>query len=112
MLRNWERNGLLCVPRRPPNATRVYGDAELARLRVIYMLRQNHYSIASIYRSLLRYDSGDGAGALLALHQPGEDEELPYVSAGDHWLETLAEAAAGAEKIRRMVWELRAQPSN
>ncbi|WP_151734157.1 MerR family transcriptional regulator, partial [Paenibacillus tengchongensis] len=55
VVRNWERNGLITVPRAGSGHRRVYGDDEIARLRLIYMLRQNHYSIAAIRRSLARF---------------------------------------------------------
>jgi DNA-binding transcriptional MerR regulator len=38
MLRNWERNGLINVPRDPGNGYRRYGAAEIGRLRVVRML--------------------------------------------------------------------------
>src|SRR5260221_1458469 len=38
-LRNWDRNGLLNVPREPETGYRLYGASEICRLRVIRMLR-------------------------------------------------------------------------
>ena len=105
VLRNWERNGLIRVPR-GNNHSRLYGDEEMARLRIIYMLRQNHYSIAAIGRSLLSFDSGNSTGAVLALNQPLEDSEIEFVSAGDHWLETLGQLAKSAKKIKQIVIEI------
>ncbi|WP_310831395.1 MerR family transcriptional regulator [Paenibacillus pedocola] len=105
VLRNWERNGLIDIPRER-NQARVYGDSELARLRIIYMLRQNHYSIAAIQRSLLFFDSGNSAGAILALNQPTADSEIEFISAGDHWLETLGHLSISANKIKQIVMEL------
>lgn len=102
VLRNWERNGLIRVPREP-NQSRIYGDEEIARLRIIYMLRQNHYSIAAIQRSLALFDNGNSAGAVLALNQPAADSEIEFVSAGDHWLETLGLLSISAEKIKQIV---------
>lgn len=111
VLRNWDRNGLIHVPREH-NHSRIYGDEEMARLRIIYMLRQNHYSIAAIGRSLLFFDSGNSAGAVLALNQPLEDSEIEFVSAGDHWLETLVQLSISAKKIKRIVMELQVEGSS
>lgn len=106
VLRNWERNGLITVPRQP-DQSRVYGDEEIARLRIIYMLRQNHYSISAIQRSMLIFDSGNSAGAVLALNQPAADLELEFVNAGDHWLDTLASLTISAAAIKQIVVEIR-----
>lgn len=99
ILRNWERNGLITIPRTGVNKTRIYGNKELTRLRVIYMLRQTNYSISAINRSLILHDSGNAAGAILSLNLPEPDEEIVYTSAGDHWLEALVATAESARKI-------------
>jgi DNA-binding transcriptional MerR regulator len=98
-LRNWERNGLLRVPRVGPNRTRIYGEAERERLRVIYMLRQSGYSMAAIHHSLCRYDEGDSAGVTEALNEPEATEGATWTQVGDHWLEALEGARQGAEQI-------------
>ncbi|ASA23028.1 hypothetical protein B9T62_20785 [Paenibacillus donghaensis] len=67
------------------------------------MLRQNHYSIAAIQRSLALYDSGNHSGAILRLNQPAIDNEIEYVSAGDHWLDTLSTLSISSEKIKQIV---------
>ncbi len=69
------------------------------------MLRQNHYSIAAIRRSLARFDSGSGSGAVLALNQPDFGEEDEFISAGDHWLEVLELFADRARIIQQLVSE-------
>src|SRR5947209_3677754 len=38
MMRNWDRNGLIDVPRDPTNGYRRYGAQEISRLRIIRML--------------------------------------------------------------------------
>jgi DNA-binding transcriptional MerR regulator len=48
---NWERNGLLEVPR-SENGYRVYGENEIKLLRVIRVLRQENYSTQCICRIL------------------------------------------------------------
>ena len=69
MLRNWERNGLLRVPRDPRNRYRTYSAAEIGRLRVIRVLARSKYSQMAILRMLR--DSGrwqDRALARIAGH--------------------------------------------
>lgn len=90
MLRNWERSGLLEVPRDPKNRYRLYGQEEIARLRVIRMLRNAGYSTMAILRMLVQLDEGGEAGDLrAALDTPRPDEDVYY--AADHWLTTLKE---------------------
>lgn len=96
MLRNWERNNLLRVPRDPNNGYRRYGVAEISRLRVIRMLRQAGYSPMAILRMLVRLDEGACVGDLRAvLDTPCPDEDV--YSAADQWLTSLVK------------WEQRAQ---
>src|SRR5579884_3696128 len=59
MLRNWERNGLLTVPRDPTNQYRLYGGAEFGRLRVIRMLVKCGFSLIAILRMLQQFDQGN-----------------------------------------------------
>src|SRR6266566_4912008 len=49
ILRNWDRNGLINVPRDPSNGYRRYGAQEISRLRVIRMLSRSGYSLSQIY---------------------------------------------------------------
>lgn len=105
VLRNWERNGLISVPRSGIGNVRHYGDREIARLRVIYMLRQTNYSISAIHRSLALHDHGNSAGAVLLLNQPGQDEEITYSSAGDHWIDSLVSTSEFARKMIRIIEE-------
>jgi DNA-binding transcriptional MerR regulator len=86
VLRNWERDGLLRVPRDPRNGYRLYGAAELGRLRVIRMLRRAGYSPMAILRMLRHLDRGGDLRQ--ALDTPAPDEDV--YSAADRWLSTLA----------------------
>jgi len=86
MLRNWENNGLIDVPR-APNGYRKYGSKELGRLRVIRMLVRAGYSMMSILRMLLALDSGDVEDVRQILDTPREDEDI--FTAADQWLSTL-----------------------
>ncbi len=89
VLRNWERNGLLEVPRNPQNNYRRYGAPELSRLRVIRTLARAGYSHMAILRMLHRLDAGETNQLRQTLDTPRPDEDI-YL-ATDQWLSTLAE---------------------
>ncbi|MCP5099957.1 MAG: MerR family transcriptional regulator [Chloroflexi bacterium] len=97
MLRNWERNGLLIVPRNAQNGYRQYGAQEIGRIRVIRMLRQADYSMMSILRMLRQFDAGDTENLRYALDTPDPQDDIYYVT--DNWLTTLAEAEQRANAI-------------
>lgn len=97
MLRNWERNGLIKIPRDPNNGYRLYGAAEIGRLRVIRLLRNAGYSLMAILRMMLYFDRGQRAGLRQALDTPRPDEDVIF--AADCWLSTLAEAEEQAMAI-------------
>ena len=88
MLRNWENNGLIVVPR-AQNGYRQYGAVEIGRLRVIRMLVRAGYSMMAILRMLLELDK-DKVGVRdlrRILDTPREDEDV--FTAADQWLSTL-----------------------
>jgi DNA-binding transcriptional MerR regulator len=87
MLRNWERNGLIRVPRDPNNCYRRYGAAEIGRLRVIRVLNRAGYSQMAILRMMLYLDQAQGGNLRQVLDTPRPDEDI--YSAADHWLSTL-----------------------
>jgi DNA-binding transcriptional MerR regulator len=95
-LHNWERNGLLEVPR-AANGYRQYGGEDIARLRVIRMLRTAGYSMMAILRMLLHLDSGAEGSLRAALDTPRPDEDV--YSAADRWLSTLAEQESRAHAM-------------
>ena len=97
MLRNWERNGLIRVPRDPESGYRLYGAAEFGRLRVIRMLNRAGYSQMAILRMLLHLDQASGQDLRQVLDTPRPDEEV--YSAADRWLSTLTEQEARAAEI-------------
>lgn len=101
MLRNWERNGLVDVPRDPSNQYRLYGTAEFGRLRVIRMLVKSGYSLLAILRMLRQIDAGEAGDLRSALEMPPDDEKL--LMAADRWLSTLIELEQRAQAMIRQI---------
>jgi DNA-binding transcriptional MerR regulator len=99
-LRNWERNGLLDVPRDPANGYRQYGPRAIARLHVIRTLRRARYSTMAILRMLHRLDSGEADDLRAAIDAPDPDDDIQHAT--DRWLSTLADirAALAAQRTR------------
>ncbi|NLF50975.1 MAG: MerR family transcriptional regulator [Leptolinea sp.] len=97
VLRNWERNGLLEVPRMQKNTYRQYGSHEIGRLRVIRMLVNAGYSLMAILRMLLQLDRGDARNLRYALDTPHPDEDVYMAS--DRWLSTLDFEETRARKV-------------
>jgi DNA-binding transcriptional MerR regulator len=89
MLRNWERNGLLKVPRDPANGYRLYGPGEIGRLRVIRLLNLAGYSQMAILRMVLYLDQHGGHDLRQVLDTPRPDEGV--YTAADRWLTSLSE---------------------
>jgi DNA-binding transcriptional MerR regulator len=104
MLRNWDRNGLIDVPRNPSNGYRRYGAQEISRLRVIRMLSRAGYSLAAILRMLLQLDRGEKTDLRHALDTPRPDEDVYLTS--DRWLSTLADQEHRAHTIIALVEEI------
>ncbi len=90
-LRNWERNGLIEVPRDPINRYRFYRTREIGRLRVIRTLSQARYSQMAILRMLMRLDQGETEDLREVLDTPRPDEDIFFVT--DQLLSTLADLA-------------------
>lgn len=102
MLRNWERNGLISVPRDPTSGYRLYGTAEFGRLRVIRTLVQSGYSLMAILQMLLQFDAGNRHRLREALEVPqGEDEYIQVIA--DRWLSSLHDLERRAQAIIRQV---------
>jgi DNA-binding transcriptional MerR regulator len=104
ILRNWDRNGLIDVPRDPANGYRRYGAPEMGRLRVIRVLSRAGYSLSAILRMLLQLDRGDKTDLRRALDTPRPDEDV--YTASDRWLSTLAEQEERAHAIIALVEEI------
>lgn len=86
VLRDWERNGLIRVPR-SSDGRRKFGLMEMNRLKIIRTLRNAHYSMMSILRMLNRLDRGD-MNVRKAIDTPDEDEDI--VCAADRYITALS----------------------
>jgi DNA-binding transcriptional MerR regulator len=96
-LRNWERNGLLTVPRNPKNRYRIFGAKEIARARIIRMLRVAGYSLSSILRLLTQLDMDANTDIIQVLDTPREDEDVLH--AADRWISTLKDMENSAREM-------------
>ena len=104
ILRSWDRNGLIDIPRDPSNGYRLYRAQQLSRLRVIRMLSRAGYSIGAILRMLLQLDRGETADLRRALDTPRPDEDVYLAS--DQWLTTLSEHEQRARQIIALLEEM------
>jgi len=105
-LRNWERNGLLDVPRNSKNGYRMYGPKEIDQAKVIRTLRTANYSTMAILRMLKSVDTNSRETEILKIVstlQPDDD----MVYATDRWILTLSETEKNAKEliiqIKRMI---------
>jgi DNA-binding transcriptional MerR regulator len=103
ILRNWDRSGLIDVPRDPSNGYRRYGAQEISRLRIIRMLSRAGYSISAILRMLIQLDQGETTDLRRALDTPHPDEDVYLAS--DHWISTLTDQEQRAHTIIALVEE-------
>lgn len=97
-LRNWERNGLIVIPRLE-NGHRIYGEKELSRLQIIRGLRSAHYSLQAILRLLRKLDQRP-TDVITILNSPSDDEDI--VSVTDRLTESLLEAIQGAQSAIKL----------
>lgn len=109
MLRNWERNGLITVPREAGSGYRLYGMREFGRIRVIRSLLQAGYSLMAILRMLLAYDAGQREKLGEKLELPLEESANEYIEViADHWLSSLIELEGRAQVIIQQIKKLMA----
>ena len=104
VLRNWEHNGFITIPRNANNHYRAYGPAEISRLRVIRVLGRAGYSQMAILRMLIQLDRGVTTHLRHWLDTPTPDEDV--YSAADRWLSTLAEQEAVALRLVALLEEI------
>jgi DNA-binding transcriptional MerR regulator len=97
MLRNWERDGLIAVPRNQQNKYRLYGAQEIGQLRVLRMLRNAGYSTMAILRLVQSLNKGQTDNLREILDTPDPDEDI--FSAADSWLSTLKECEQRGKQI-------------
>jgi DNA-binding transcriptional MerR regulator len=100
---NWERNGLLEVPR-SKNGYRIYGEDEIKLLRIIKVLRQENYSTQCIGRMLkkLKTKSKD-SDMFLSKETEDSDEGL---------LSSLLEAESNTKELIGYICELISKKQN
>ncbi len=104
MLRNWERNGLIAVPRDPANGYRLYGSTEFGRLRVIRTLVRSGYSLMAVLQMMRQFDAGktdDLRAALYVRREDSADEHIEVVA--DRWLASLVELEQRAQATIRHI---------
>jgi DNA-binding transcriptional MerR regulator len=108
-LRNWERNGLIEVPRNPLNGYRFYRTREIGRLRVIRTLSQARYSQMAILRMLMRLDQGETEDLRQVLDTPREDEDVYFAT--DQLLSALVDLEHKSEQTISLLGETIAKQS-
>jgi DNA-binding transcriptional MerR regulator len=107
MLRNWERNGLISVPREAGSGYRLYGMREFGRIRVIRSLLQAGYSLMAILRMLQAYDAGQSENLGEKLELPLEDSANEHIEViADHWLSSLIDLESRAQAVIKQIRHL------
>jgi DNA-binding transcriptional MerR regulator len=103
VIRNWERNGLLSVPRNSFNNYRLFGKREIERMQIIRMLSKAGYSHMAMLRMFLELDKGNTRNLKKTLDTPRPDEDI--FSASDRWLTTLQEQEKLARRVIQVIEE-------
>ncbi|GAB6927348.1 MerR family transcriptional regulator [Paenibacillus sp. JCM 10914] len=96
ILRNWERNGLLSVPRHD-NGYRAYTDREMNRLKMIRTLRSAHYSTSAILRLFNKYEQTKELDVRHILNTPDEHEDI--IALTDRLTNSLEEGIEAAHEL-------------
>lgn len=107
-LRNWDRNGLINVPRHPSSGYRVYGPAELRRLTVIRALRRARYNLMSILNMFRLLDAQPGIDPRAAIDSLPPGEEDIYYST-NRWLTKTREIEGLAREAQTLLEEMAAR---
>jgi DNA-binding transcriptional MerR regulator len=100
-LRNWDRSGLLTIPRDSKTGYRLYSATEIGRLRVIRMLRQSGYSLMAILRMLRQFDADESTQLRDALDTPDTYDDI--ITLADRWLSTLQHQEERAQAIIQQI---------
>lgn len=101
IIRNWERAGLIRVPRNSHNKYRLFGKREIERMRIIRMLSRAGYSHMAMLRMFLELDAGNTRDLKKALDTPRPDEDI--FTAADRWLTTLQAQDELAGRVIRLI---------
>ena len=103
VIRNWERAGLIRVPRNSHNNYRLFGKKEIERMQIIRMLSHAGYSHMALLRMFIELDKGNTRDLIRALDTPRPDEDI-FTSA-DQWLTTLRGQEQLAQRVIRLIEE-------
>lgn len=101
VIRSWERNGLIRVPRNSHNNYRLFGKKEIERMRIIRMLSRAGYSQMAMLRMFIELDKGNRRNLKKALDTPRPDEDI--FTAADQWLTTLHGQEELAQQVIRLI---------
>ncbi|WP_106769233.1 MerR family transcriptional regulator [Paenibacillus faecalis] len=99
-IRNWERNGLITVPRRD-DGHRIYSEKEINRLKIIRTLRAAHYSISAILRLLKQAEKSKELNVKRVLNTPETDDDIITVT--DCLIHSLDEAIQSAKEVIQLL---------
>lgn len=105
-LRNWERNGLIAIPKRE-NGYRAYGEKELKELRIIRTLRCAGYSLSAILRMMNAAFHGKLEDLRLVIDTPEETDDI--VSACDRLLTSLTISIQDGLQMLQLLEEMKQQ---
>ena len=97
-LRTWERNALFKI-KRGNNRRLLFTEWDIEKIKVIRLLRNCGYSIASLFNVFHNYDQNIKVSELLNLSK--DNNEIFYDT--DRYLEFLAEHKNRAEKIINLI---------
>jgi DNA-binding transcriptional MerR regulator len=103
VVRNWERAGLIHVPRNSHNNYRLFGKKEIERMRIIRMLSRAGYSHMAMLRMFLELDAGNTRDLKRILDTPRPDEDI--FTAADNWLTTLYAQEHLAQRVIVLIEE-------
>lgn len=98
VIRNWERNGLLTVPRLS-DGSRSYTENEIMRLKIIRTLRATHHSISAILRLMNKAETMRGTNINIkkVLETPEDHEDI--ISVTDRLTYSLEQSIESAKEL-------------
>lgn len=100
VVRNWERNHLMTVPRLD-NGHRVYTEKEINRMKIIRTLRAAHYSTSAILRLMNQAEKSKELNVKSVLNTPGKYEDIITVT--DRLTHSLEEAIQNAQEVIQLL---------